>query len=153
MSDDISDVTRRAAALLAQIAYGPAELIKAALQPLPDDYAGVFVGDMARRAEEFYAGMWADPPAALVKSVGPQIRVFVSRSEDIAESREFPGGYRKIAPHLMPGQLWVRFKLVGGGGADVIGYDGLVARGERWAWFPKPWRMLESDESRGAMEN
>lgn len=53
----------------------------------------------------------------------------------------------------MPKQLWVRFKLVGGGGSDIIGYDGLVARGERWAWFPKPWRMLASEESRGEMEN
>ncbi len=51
----------------------------------------------------------------------------------------------KIAQLLVPGQIWYRWKLVSGGGTDVLAYDGLVSRGERWAWFPTPWRVLAAD--------
>jgi hypothetical protein len=57
-------------------------------------------------------------------------------------SWEFPGGYRAIAGFLEPSRIWLCWQYHPPGGAG-ISYDGLVWQGERWVWFPKPWRMVE----------
>lgn len=146
MTDQLLDETdKRAMALLSGIVHGPAELLRAALEPTSDDYAAVFVGTAAMRAEAAYAEFWNHPPSALTRSVNATIRVIARRSQDIVASGDFPGGYARIAHFLAADQLWCRFKLIGNGGLDTIAYDGLVSRGERWAWFPKPWRFLRAE--------
>lgn len=138
--EELTEITKRAVQLLSGLVYGPPELIRATLAPRPEDFAAVFLGDAARLAAEAYAPFWEQPPGALTRSVNAQVRVVTRRSQDIVASDDFPGGYRKIAHLLAPDVAWCRFKLVGPG--DAMAYDGLVSRGDRWAWFPKPWRLL-----------
>lgn len=145
MAVDLEDINRRAIVLLSGIVYGPPELLAAALKPTHEDFATVFVGDAAKQAEEAYAEFWRNPPGALTKTVGAQLRVVTRRSQDIVDSGEFPGGYARIAHLLVPDQAWSRFRLIGG--TDAIAYDGLVALADgRWAWFPKPWRAFKVPE-------
>jgi hypothetical protein len=49
----------------------------------------------------------------------------------------------RIAALLVPGIVWVCWKLVdeGAGGGGVL-YAGLARIDDRWAWFPKPWRAI-----------
>lgn len=144
---DLEAINERALVLLSGIIYGPPELIAAALKPTHEDFAAVFVGDAAKRAEDAYAELWKNPPGALTKTVGAKIRVITKLSQDIVESGEFPGGYTRIAHLLAPDQAWCRFRLIGNGGQDAMAYDGLVSRGDaRWAWFPKPWRAFKVPE-------
>ena len=149
----LDEINQRAFAFLSGVVYGPPELIAAALRPTPDDFAAVFVGEAAHTAAAAYASFWAKPPGALTRSAGAQIRVFTQLSQNIVESSEFPGGYAKIAHLLAPDHAWCRFKLVGNGGRDVLAYDGLVARGERWAWFPKPWRAFTTPTAAEPIDN
>lgn len=139
---DLDEISKRAIKLLSGILYGPPELITATLRPRPEDFAAVFVGDAAKTAADAYASFWDNPPGALSKWANAGIRVFSQLSQNIVESAEFPGGYGKIAHMLVRDQPWCRFKVVGNGGRDTIGYDGLVPLGDRWAWFPKPWRAF-----------
>lgn len=138
---DLAEITNRAVTLISGVAFGPGALIAAMLKPQPEDYAAVFVGQAATQAADAYAQFWENPPNALTSSVNPKIQVVTRLAQDIVASEEFPGGYAKIAHLLVPDQAWCRFKL---GGANLIAYDGLVWRGERWAWFPKPWRVFQT---------
>ena len=140
--DDLAEINRRAVALLGRIARGPVEVIRSALQPTAEDYEAVFLGSAAKQAADGYADFWANPPSALARPVHEEVRVVAMRSEELGDAPEFPGGYRKIAHLLAPGHVWCAFKFYGAGGTDVLAYNGLVARGDRWAWFPKPWRVL-----------
>lgn len=142
MTQDLTEISRRAITLLGRVGHGPASVIKAELAPTREDFAAVFIGDAAQVAYDAYQGFWLEPPATLMRPTQLEVRVVCLPAQQIVESREFPGGYSKIAHLLVPDQLWCRFKFRGAGGNDVTAYDGLVMRGERWAWFPKPWRML-----------
>jgi hypothetical protein len=140
---NLEEINQRAVTLLSGIVYGPPELIATMVRPSHEDFAAVFLGDAAKQAEDAYAEFWANPPGALTKTVGVKVHVVTKLSQDIVESGQFPGGYARIAQLLAPDQAWSRFKLIGDGGREVMGYDGLVARGDRFVWFPKPWRAFK----------
>ena len=146
---DLDEIKQRAITVVSGCAYGPPELIRSLLQPTPEDYAAVFVGDAAQKFQEAYASFWEKPPAALTRTAGARVLMFPQLAQNIVESDQFPGGYAKVAHLLVPDQTWFRFKLVADGGRDVMAYDGLVARGDRFVWFPKPWRALGMVEPAG----
>jgi hypothetical protein len=89
--------------------------------------------------------MWTNPPK-LGKASQSQIRAFAAEADSLGIdnefSREFPGGYRGIAMHLVPDRVWLTFKLLVPGSELGTSYDGLVWMRDHWAWFPKPWRVL-----------
>ena len=89
------------------------------LRPQPQDYERVFVKEMAAAAREAYSTWWAAPP--------PQ---------------QFPGGYAEIAKFLQPGNVWVCWKFLALGQPRGTAFDGLVYLDGRWAWFPKPHKVL-----------
>ena len=117
------------------------------LKPRDEDYAAVFVGDAARQARAGYEALWANPPKALGKDTHTRIKAFAIEADSLLTdnefSREFPGGYRGIAAHLEPHRIWICWKLYEAGGELGMSYDGLVFLKDHWAWFPKPWRMLD----------
>lgn len=53
----------------------------------------------------------------------------------------FPKGYRLVAGWLRPDRIWVAWKTRPAGGGSVS-YDGLAFVGERWIFFPRPYRAL-----------
>jgi hypothetical protein len=133
----LKEIERAAEAMLLPLAAGTPQQIAAALWPREDDYAAVFVGDAALAARAGYASMWAAPPGALGKSGQTEVKAFAALASALRSdnefSREFPGGYRKIADQLHPDQVWLRFKFVPPGGNTGMSYDGLVWLGGRWA--------------------
>jgi hypothetical protein len=140
-------IARNAEGLLLPLATAPAEVWIPKLKPRDEDYAAVFLADAAMRARAGYQQLWASPPKALGKPNQTKIKAFAVQADAFASdnefSREFPGGYRGIASQLAPDKIWVAWKMIEAGGELGMSYDGLVWLRDHWAWFPKPWRVLE----------
>lgn len=143
-------IARNAEGLLLPLVTAPPELLIEKLCPRSEDYDAVFVGDAAPRAREGYAGLWKNPPKALGKPNQTRIKAVAAEADafltDNEFSREFPGGYRGVAPQLQPDKVWIAWKLYEPSGELGMSYDGLVWLRDHWAWFPKPWRVLVRPE-------
>jgi hypothetical protein len=126
------------------------------LQPREGDHERVFLGDAAQRAREGYAPLWADDPGPVIEPKRGQTQLQVATAtaaamrDDPAVAFHFPGGYRDIVDRLVPDLYWVAWTFTEPGEELGMQYNGLVylpgeqsdGRGGRFAWFPKPWRVL-----------
>ena len=117
------------------------------LRPQPQDYERVFVKEMAAAAREAYSTWWAAPPPLLVSHPEQTtLLLVVAMSEELGQATEraqqFPGGYAEIAKFLQPGNVWVCWKFLALGQPRGTAFDGLVYLDGRWAWFPKPHKVL-----------
>ena len=116
------------------------------LKPRDEDYEAVFTGAALASARAGYARLWAAPPPWPVKPDQTTIRIGAAYAEDFAgddpRTRPFPGGYKGISPHLVPGRVWLVWEHVAPGATDGILFDGLVDLSDHFAWFPKPWRVV-----------
>ncbi len=121
------------------------EMVRA-LQPEPEDYGRVFVPAVADQARAGYSALWENLPVWPVRPDQTRLKVAVARAEDFTEKNDrsdlFPGGYLSVAPHLLPGRIWVCWEFITPGRDGGIAFDGLVPLEGRWAWFPKPWKVL-----------
>lgn len=152
MSDILGlvEVQRRAETFLRTYFLGASPLSRGdrvrLIRPTEDDYLEVF-GLYGPAARDAYLPLWANGPLPEPKAGQTELAVFVADGamlgNDNPVSRRFPGGYRKIAERLDPDSVWVAFRYHAPGEPNGMFYDGLVPRpGDRWAWFPKPWRIL-----------
>jgi hypothetical protein len=117
------------------------------LRPQGADYKAVFSGELARKAEAEYGKAWEGGKLVIArKDEQTELKVFSATTEELqagsGEAREFPGGYRKIAPQLGKGLRFYRFKFVKPGESAGMAYDGLVFVNGHWAFFPKPFRLV-----------
>lgn len=143
---EINNVRLAAADLMKQLAHANALVLIKTLMPQPDDYDRVFVHEVADQARQAYEHLWSDPPV-LATPTQTEVETFAVQADTFLVenefSREFPGGYRKIAKLLKPEPVWVRFRFTEPGQSTGVSYDGLVWLDGRWGWFPKPWRYIE----------
>jgi len=115
----------------------------AMFEPRPEDYAVVFTEPVAAAMGAHFKALWAVKPAILVHEGQSELRLWISLSEQfVRDTPEFPGGYKALAPYLTPGKVWISWKYTRPGAAAGMAYDGLVWLDDRFAWFPKPWRVL-----------
>lgn len=138
-----------AKALLAKfVAEGAdAEALTGALRPTSADYAAVFTGEAAKKAEAAYAPAWdAGQLVVRPKPGQTEVLLFEATTDQIKAgdeaAKDFPGGYAGVAEQLQPGVTLYRFKFVEPGKTLGMAYDGLTHVNGRWAIFPKPWRAL-----------
>lgn len=143
------DIRRDAKAMLEQMLSAGPEEIAAKLKPKPEDYEAVFVPEVAERAYKGYDLMWLSLPKHFANPGQTEVLVWAAPAALLREeneySHQFPGGYRRIADKLQPDKIWVRWKFVEPGSSTGMAYDGLVWLEDRWAWFPKPWRIIGDD--------
>jgi hypothetical protein len=117
------------------------------LRPTRADYAAVFEGGAAAKAEAAYGPDW-DSGSVVIEGKPEQTDVILAHAttEELRAwtggASEFPGGYRKAAPFLKPGLTFWRFKFVKPGETSGMAYDGLVWVNGHFTIFPKPWRVL-----------
>ena len=116
------------------------------LKPRDEDYAAVFVPEVAERARAGYQGLWSQVPPWPVRPEQTELRIGAAFAEDFATEnarvRPFPGGYRDVARYLIADRVWIVWEHVAPGAKDGILFDGLVALDDHFAWFPKPWRVV-----------
>ncbi len=122
-----------------------------ALEPTSADYAAVFDGAAAAKAEHGYKALWSDPN--LVLGADPEntaLLIYKATTDDIKQwtpqvQNDFPGGYRRVGAMFKPGLTVYYWKYVKPGEALGMSYDGLIYVNGHWALFPKPWRVLGGD--------
>jgi hypothetical protein len=136
-----------AKALVAALAKPDADpALGKGLRPDPDDYAAVYVGDAAKKAQAGYAGLWASGNFQ-VKAAKPtqtdSIVLGATTDELKAGSPNFPPSYKTVAEQMKPGITVYFFKLVEPGSKNGTPYDGLVYVNGHWDVFPKPWEILK----------
>lgn len=136
------------AALMAPEADGTG--LSGALEPTTADYAAVFLGPSAQKAEAAYKGAWASGAIQVKSKPGQsEIKLFSATTEELqgntGEAAQFPGGYGGIAAQLQPGLTWYRFKFTEPGNDLGMAYDGLVHVNGHWRLFPKPWKALAGE--------
>lgn len=64
-------------------------------------------------------------------------------------ARQFPGGYKSIAPKMNKGFTLYEVRFVRPGETTGMRYDGLVKIDKQWFWFPKIWRLLDDSGLQG----
>jgi hypothetical protein len=141
---------RRAAQLLATFFGKDRESLRQLslkhLRPKAEDYEQVFRPDAVHLARQGYELMWSESPCPEPKLGQEQVLVYSVLAEELGReserSQSFPGGYQRIAHNLLPHRLWLTWKYVKRGEHSGMAYDGLVWLDGRFAWFPKPWRVL-----------
>lgn len=116
------------------------------LRPRESDYARVFVGASASRVHAGYLPFWSAPVAPLPRAGQSNLIVTAALAAELGlgttAARAFPGAYTQIASRLQPDRVWVAWKYTRPGEPYGMAWDGLVWMDDRWAWFPKPWRVL-----------
>jgi hypothetical protein len=119
-----------------------------ALRPRDEDYPLVFVSGAAEQARQGYGGLWTSSPVIEPGPDQTSMRVNVAMAEELTggttRSREFPGGYAEVARAFVPGRVWIAWKFVVPGETLGLAFDGLVYLDGRFAWFPKPWRVIRA---------
>lgn len=147
-----------ARALLAQFIVPNADhlALTRSLRPTARDYSTLFDAKAAAKIEAAQANDWDSNKAVIQpKSGQTEIKVWGATGSDLAKgtgnSKEFPGGYKKVARHLAPGVLFFRFKFVEPGKDVGTAYDGLAFVNGHWVIAPKPWRAM--DGRAGPMED
>lgn len=116
------------------------------LRPEPGDYERVFAAEHAARAQEAYEALWAGPEAYPAPRRGQtELLCEVAWAEDLGAEQPpplFPGGILRVAPLLLPGRAWVAWKFVKPRSREGMAFCGLVWLDGRFAFFPKPYRVL-----------
>lgn len=116
------------------------------LRPEPEDFREVFVESAVERAREGYNAVWMQSPRPKGNPGQTVVRVWAVPASLLTDENElsmrFPNGYRAIAHLFNPHRIWLAWKFLAPGERAGMAYDGLVWRGDRFAWFPKPYRIL-----------
>jgi hypothetical protein len=148
----LMELEAKARAILDQLAAAGLQgtgglLAQQLLRPREGDYEKAFLPSMADALQRAYAPFWATSQMAPRPKAGQtQVLTFLATTEDLqaynARARQFPGGYKDVAPYLAPERVWVRWKFVRPGESLGMAFDGMVWLDDHWAWFPKPWRAV-----------
>lgn len=132
--------------VLQAIASDPTGEVIRALQPKHDDYAKVFSKEVADIAERHYAGWWQHQQLQLDIDENTRIDAHMAPAGMLGDenglSYHFPNGYQSIAHMLNPHRIWVSWKYYQLGETAGYSLNGLVWIDDRWAWFPKPYKIL-----------
>jgi hypothetical protein len=148
---ELLNIKREAEEMLTPLVGASSEQLVRTLRPRHEDYARVFVASAVDRAQLGFGALWNAPPKSLGKPHQTEVHATAADAASLRDdndiSKAFPGGYRKIAHLLQPDVIWVSFKLVAPGESLGMSHDGLVKLDDRWAWFPKPWRILGDEDT------
>lgn len=109
------------------------------LRPRSEDYARVFIGEYAERAQQIYAGLYLSPRPIERDPQQSMLRLFLATAAELRDKGPhalgFPGGYKDILEFLRPDSLWVHWKYTAPHSPSGMAYDGLTRIDDRWVWF------------------
>jgi len=117
------------------------------MRPRAEDYARVFRSDIVDATRAAYDDLWGSPPRMNPLDSGElTLRVDAAPAgmlrDDNELSTHFPGGYRALAPYLLPDRIWFVWRYIAPGESSGMRYDGVVMIDDRYVWFPKPYRIV-----------
>ena len=109
-------------------------------KPNQEDFERAFIED-AQRAYQTYSELWSTTPVAMPKDGQDKLLIQAATPKFISEARFFPSGYARCVHRFHPDTVWVSWKYVRDGQSNGMAYNGLAWLGDRFKWFPKPWRL------------
>jgi hypothetical protein len=119
------------------------------IRPDWEDYAVVFEDEgFAKKVFRFHRRLWKESGMVVRPLLEDQTELIYwiatqsALLEYSGEARNFPGGYREIAPYLNPELTYVRCKFVAPGRRLGSAYDMWVFVNGNWRLFPRPWAIL-----------
>jgi hypothetical protein len=117
------------------------------LKPTTADYKALFDAESASKLDAAMTPEWDKGRMVLKPNAGQtELKLSSATTDDFksgsAKAKEFPGGYKKVAPHLNAGVTLYRFKFVEPGKDSGMAFDGLAHVNGHWVIVPKPWRSL-----------
>lgn len=148
-ADDSAAIAESGRALLMKFFDKDADhaALTAALKPTAEDIRAVYAAPLADTLVAMYEELFA-PGAAIEPSPehSELLTVFTTTAKlkaGDAALDDFPGGYRKLLPHMVGDVPIGRFKFVEAGETLGLAFDGLIYVNDRWVLMPKPWRGLK----------
>ena len=152
--DNLDQVADEARVLLSSfLGLAPpqaAERAQELLAPDSESFDLIFAPEVAEHAREYFTAQWREGIAPIGRPDQRHLEVYAvtvtQLREQTGHTRQFPGGYRRVADVLRPGPIWVRWRLAAAPGGSGMAYDGLVRLPQRWVWLPKPWRAVALDD-------
>jgi hypothetical protein len=116
------------------------------LRPTDEDCIAFFDDETIVDALIHYGGYWESPDVLGPAPGQTEVRVVAATTEDLAagtgNTREFPGGWTSIAPHLRPGLTIYVMVFTRPGESFGVRIDGLTHVNGQWRIFPAPWAVL-----------
>jgi len=120
------------------------------LRPTDKDCIAVFDDATLAAALIHYDGYWESPDVLGPAPDQTEVRVLAATTEELAtgtgNTREFPGGWASIAPHLRPGLTIYVMVFSRPGQSFGVRIDGLTHINGQWRIFPSPWAVLTVGE-------
>ncbi len=118
------------------------------LRPTTADYNAVFDAKAAANLDAVYSPEWERGSFVVIARPGQtDVKVSSATVADLKanneKAKDFPGGYAKLASHLVGNATIYRFRFIEPGQEQGSSYDGLVHVNGHWALIPKPWRGLD----------
>jgi hypothetical protein len=118
------------------------------LRPTLADYKAVFDAKAAANLDAVYSPEWDRGSfVAIAKAGQTEVKISSATVADLKanndKAKDFPGGYAKVASHLVGSSTLYRFRFVEPGQEQGNAYDGLVYVNGHWVLIPKPWRGLD----------
>jgi len=119
--------------------YAERELLVRALRPRAEDFAVAFAPAAAEVGRRAYPTVWRETPVFGPSEEQSRLHVGTFVSDDL---RHAPPAWRPLAPALKRGRIWVSWAFAEPAGRGTT-FDGMLFLGDRFAWFPRPWRFLQ----------
>ena len=118
------------------------------LRPTTADYKAVFDAKAAANLDAVYSPEWERGSFVVIAKAGQtEVKISSATVADLKanndKAKDFPGGYAKVASHLVGSMTLYRFRFVEPGQEQGNSYDGLVHVNGHWVLIPKPWRGLD----------
>jgi len=118
------------------------------LAPRPEDFFRVFQEAAAEAARRAYEPLWMAPPLWPLRPDQTRLKVVAATLRELRDhtglSAEFPGGYQDVLLHYRAETVLLCWEYTAPDSGAGLSFDGLIPIDDRWAWFPKPWRVLPS---------
>jgi hypothetical protein len=118
------------------------------LRPTLADYKAVFDAKAAANLDAVYSPEWERGSFVVIAKAGQtEVKISSATVADLKanndKAKDFPGGYAKVASHLVGSSTLYRFRFVEPGQEQGNAYDGLLYVNGHWVLIPKPWRGLD----------
>lgn len=140
---------KRIALQIVSTQSSPARTSLQKLKPTLEICRKVFDSETAESMFAMYDKLYADGTVVTADKEQTEVLLEKITSDELIarspRSREFPGGYRVVAPHLKPGFTIYEVNYVRPGAERGMRYDGLVKVDGDWYFFFKMWRGISED--------
>jgi len=147
LANDGASIEEQARAVLRPFLEPGADLKQLTLKfkPTQQEIESIFVPNLVPAVTAYVEKVFGGGSIG-AKQGQTDILIVATTTSDLIDRKpvlgDFPGGYKKLLPHLNRDIPIIRFKFVEPGETSGMAFDGLYKVGDRWVMIPKGWRSV-----------